>query len=80
MRPRVVSKADRARSPGGLLPPALSVVNVMKLALDQPGRMEHTGVGSTEPRYKPESRPENRARNRRVEIVHVAQRSNQAAN
>jgi type VI secretion system protein ImpK len=59
---------------------ALSVVNVMKLALDQPGRIEHTGVGSTEPRYKPESKPENRARNRRVEIVHVAQPSNQAAN
>jgi type VI secretion system protein ImpK len=59
---------------------ALSVVNVMKLALDQPGRVEHTGVGSTEPRYKPESTPENRARNRRVEIVHVAQPSDQAGN
>jgi type VI secretion system protein ImpK len=52
---------------------ALSVVNVMKLAVDQPGRLEHTGVGSTEPRYTPESTPQNRARNRRVEIVHVAQ-------
>lgn len=52
---------------------ALSVVNVMKLAIDQPGRLEYTGVGSTEPRYKPESTPENRARNRRVELVHVAQ-------
>jgi type VI secretion system protein ImpK len=52
---------------------ALSVVNVMKLALDEPARLEYTGVGSTEPRYKPESTPENRARNRRVEIVHVAQ-------
>lgn len=52
---------------------ALSVVNVMKLAVAQPGRLEHTGVGSTEPRYKPESLPENRARNRRVEIVHIAQ-------
>jgi type VI secretion system protein ImpK len=58
---------------------ALSVVNVLKLALDQPGRLEHTGVGSTEPRYKPESTPENRARNRRVEIVHVAQ-ANPSAN
>jgi type VI secretion system protein ImpK len=55
---------------------ALSVVNVMKLAIDQSGRLEHTGVGSTEPRYKPESTPENRARNRRVEIVHVAQAAN----
>lgn len=52
---------------------ALSVVNVLKLAIDQAGRLEYTGVGSTEPRYKPESLPENRARNRRVEIVHVAQ-------
>jgi type VI secretion system protein ImpK len=52
---------------------ALSVVNVMKLAVDQPGRLEHTGVGSTEPRYMPEATPQNRARNRRVEIVHVAQ-------
>ena len=30
-----------------------------------------TGVGSSQPRYTPESDPENRARNRRVEIVHV---------
>jgi type VI secretion system protein ImpK len=55
---------------------ALSVVNVIKLALAQPGRLEHTGVGSAEPRYTPESTPENRARNRRVEIVHVAQAAN----
>jgi type VI secretion system protein ImpK len=59
---------------------ALSVVNVMKLAVDEPGRLEYTGVGSAEPRYKPESTPENRARNRRVEIVHVAQAANLAAN
>lgn len=50
---------------------AVSVVNVLKLAIDNPARLEFTGVGSTEPRYKPESLPENRARNRRVEIVHV---------
>jgi type VI secretion system protein ImpK len=54
---------------------ALSIVNVMKLALDQPSRLEHTGVGSSDPRYTPESTPENRARNRRVEIVHVAQKA-----
>jgi flagellar motor protein MotB len=30
-----------------------------------------TGVGSSEPRYRPESNPENQSRNRRVEIVHV---------
>ena len=40
-------------------------------AMDNPGRLEPNGVGSTEPRYKPESLPENRARNRRVEIIHV---------
>lgn len=57
---------------------ALSVVNVLKLAVDEPGRLEYTGAGSTEPRYKPESTPENRARNRRVEIVHVAQATPQA--
>jgi type VI secretion system protein ImpK len=55
---------------------ALSVVKVLRLALDEPARVEYTGVGSTEPRYKPESSPENRARNRRVEIVHVAQATN----
>ena len=51
---------------------AVSVVNVLKLAIDNPARLEWTGVGSTQPRYQPESSPENRARNRRVEIVHVA--------
>ncbi len=53
-------------------------MNVLKLAVNEPGRLEYTGVGSTEPRYKPESTPENRARNRRVEIVHVAQAAHQA--
>ena len=50
---------------------ALSVVGVLRPALDDPGRLEYTGVGSSEPRYRPESEPENRARNRRVEIIHV---------
>jgi type VI secretion system protein ImpK len=30
-----------------------------------------TGVGASQPRYRPESTAENRAKNRRVEIVHV---------
>jgi hypothetical protein len=30
-----------------------------------------TGVGSSEPRYTPESLPENQSRNRRVEVIHV---------
>jgi type VI secretion system protein ImpK len=47
------------------------VVKLLSLAIDNPARLEPSGVGSSEPRYKPESLPENRARNRRVEIVHV---------
>jgi type VI secretion system protein ImpK len=39
----------------------------------EPARLTPSGVGSSEPRYKPESLPENRARNRRVEITHVAE-------
>jgi type VI secretion system protein ImpK len=50
---------------------AVSVVNVLKEAIDNPARLSFTGVGSSEPRYRPESTPENQARNRRVEIVHV---------
>jgi type VI secretion system protein ImpK len=50
---------------------AVAVVGVLRLAIDNPARIEFTGVGATEPRYTPESLPENRARNRRVEIVHV---------
>jgi type VI secretion system protein ImpK len=50
---------------------AVAVVGVLRLAIDKNARLEWTGVGSTEPRYKPESLPENRARNRRVEIVHL---------
>jgi type VI secretion system protein ImpK len=50
---------------------AVAVVGVLRLAIDKNARLEWTGVGSTEPRYKPESTPENRARNRRVEIVHL---------
>jgi type VI secretion system protein ImpK len=48
------------------------VVKILSLAIDNPARLEPSGVGSSEPRYKPESLPENRARNRRVEIIHVA--------
>jgi flagellar motor protein MotB len=33
--------------------------------------VEWNGVGSSQPRYEPESAAENRARNRRVEIIHV---------
>jgi len=51
---------------------AVSVAKLLKAALRDPARVEWTGVGSSQPRYTPESLAENRARNRRVEIVHVA--------
>ena len=51
---------------------AVGVVKLIQRTIDNPARVEWTGVGSSEPRYKPESTPENRARNRRVEIIHVA--------
>jgi type VI secretion system protein ImpK len=50
---------------------ALSVVKVLQQAIDNRARLSFTGVGSSEPRYRPESSPENQSRNRRVEIVHV---------
>jgi type VI secretion system protein ImpK len=50
---------------------ALSVVKVLQRSLDNPARVQSTGVGPSRPRYLPASAPENRARNRRVEIIHV---------
>jgi type VI secretion system protein ImpK len=50
---------------------AIQVTELLKLAIGNPARLEWTGVGSSQPRYRPESLPENRARNRRVEIIHV---------
>lgn len=50
---------------------AVSVVKVLQPAISNPARVEWSGVGSSQPRYRPESDPGNRARNRRVEIVHV---------
>jgi type VI secretion system protein ImpK len=50
---------------------AISVAKLLRVALRDPARVQWTGVGSSQPRYKPESAPENRARNRRVEIIHV---------
>ena len=48
---------------------AVSVARVLQRTLDNPSRLEWTGVGSAEPRYTPVATPENRARNRRVEII-----------
>jgi type VI secretion system protein ImpK len=50
---------------------AVSVVKLLQADVSDAGRIEWTGAGSSQPRYRPESQPENRARNRRVEIVHV---------
>jgi type VI secretion system protein ImpK len=50
---------------------AVSVAHVLQPALGNPARVEWTGVGSSQPRFRPESDPANRARNRRVEIVHA---------
>ena len=52
---------------------AAEVVGVLSLAIDNKARLEGSGVGDSEPRYTPPSLPENRARNRRVEIIHVAE-------
>lgn len=54
---------------------ALAVVAALERTLSNPSRVISSGVGSTQPRYLPAELPENRARNRRVEIVHVAQGS-----
>jgi type VI secretion system protein ImpK len=51
---------------------AVAVIDILKLAIDNPARLEPRGLGDTEPAYEPPSLPENRARNRRVEIWHVA--------
>jgi len=50
---------------------ALGVVKVLQTSLDNPARVQAAGVGSSKPRYVPESDPANRARNRRVEIIHI---------
>ncbi len=50
---------------------AVTVANLLKKTIDNPGRLEWVGVGSTQPRYQPVDTAENRARNRRVEIVSV---------
>jgi len=48
------------------------VARLLRRDVDVAARIQSSGVGSTQPRYRPESNPENRARNRRVEIVHVS--------
>jgi type VI secretion system protein ImpK len=52
---------------------AVSVATLLKGTIDNFGRVEWVGVGSTQPRYQPVDTTENRARNRRVEIVSVSE-------
>jgi flagellar motor protein MotB len=49
----------------------VSVANVLKQTIDNAARLTWSGVGSSQPLYRPESDPANRARNRRVEIIHL---------
>jgi type VI secretion system protein ImpK len=51
---------------------AVSVVNVLKETINNGARITWTGVADTQPLYQPPSDPANRARNRRVEIIHLA--------
>jgi type VI secretion system protein ImpK len=50
---------------------AKSVVRVLERTMQHPGRLTSSGLGDSQPLFRPPSAPENRARNRRVEIVHV---------
>ena len=51
---------------------AFSVVEILRSSMDNPARLEWTGMGASQPLHVPPSVPENRARNRRVEIIHVS--------
>jgi len=53
---------------------ALQVVDLLKPAVGNPSRLEWSGVGSSQPRYRPESTSENRARHRRLAIIPSRQR------
>ncbi|HTV80434.1 MAG TPA: type IVB secretion system protein IcmH/DotU [Steroidobacteraceae bacterium] len=57
---------------------AQAVSQVLKLALQDFTRVSVQGVGSTQPRYTPVDTAQNRARNRRVEIMQVAEPSGSA--
>jgi type VI secretion system protein ImpK len=49
---------------------AVSVANVLKRMIDNPGRVSWRGVGDSQP-LSPGADPASRARNRRVEIIHI---------
>ncbi len=52
---------------------AITVAQLLKPELTDFSRVQWTGLGDTDPRYSPPDTPENRARNRRVEIIHIAE-------
>jgi type VI secretion system protein ImpK len=52
---------------------ARGVAATLQGAISTPARIQFNGVGSTEPRYRPETEAGNRARNRRVEIIHLSE-------
>lgn len=50
---------------------ARSVVKILSQGLDNPGRIESSGAGASQPIALPPNLPANRARNRRVEIKYI---------
>lgn len=52
---------------------AVAIAQLLKPQLTDFSRVRWTGLGAMQPRYQPPATPENRARNRRVEIVHLAE-------
>ncbi|MGH8258131.1 MAG: type IVB secretion system protein IcmH/DotU, partial [Steroidobacteraceae bacterium] len=50
---------------------AVAVARLLEAEVKDASRIETTGKGDSDPRYRPPDLPANRARNRRVEIVHL---------
>jgi type VI secretion system protein ImpK len=50
---------------------ARSVAQILSQGLDNPGRIESSGAGSSQPIALPPDTPDNRTRNRRVEIMFI---------
>ncbi|MEX0731300.1 MAG: type IVB secretion system protein IcmH/DotU [Aquisalimonadaceae bacterium] len=51
---------------------AASAAAIVREAVADPERVDHVGIGSDRPRYRPADAPQNRPLNRRIEIVHRA--------
>jgi type VI secretion system protein ImpK len=50
---------------------AKSVVKILENGLNDPGRIESSGAGSSQPIALPPDTPANRARNRRVDLIYI---------